>query len=226
MQKYVGSLSGTPSVSRPSTFEGSELLLSCLIRLSCILLVSRKKKVWEEDGIPKGLRDYQRWLYNARGSVVLETRTGEWAGGSELGEVKRREENQLFLSLRPIYVCRTSDSNVSQGLLNIKGSSLNNTVPFFLQFTAVRDHLTPYIFPKSDAFNGQHKQWGWRTLKLDLDQGVRASLASVRMWKGGLSKQFWAFRKRTEGKKKKEGVEWEEERWGTQLERKEREERK
>lgn len=107
MQKYVGSLSGTPSVSRPSTFEGSELLLSCLIRLSCILLVSRKKKVWEEDGIPKGLRDYQRWLYNARGSVVLETRTGEWAGGSELGEVKRREENQLFLSLRPIAILQT-----------------------------------------------------------------------------------------------------------------------
>lgn len=51
--------------------------------------------------------------------------------GNELGEVERREENQLFLSLRPIYICHTSDSNVSQGLLNIKGSSLNNTVPFF-----------------------------------------------------------------------------------------------
>lgn len=59
----------------------------------------------------------------------LELGKRQW--GKDLGEVEGREENQLLLSLRPINICHTSDSSVYQGLLNIKGSSLNNGVLFF-----------------------------------------------------------------------------------------------
>lgn len=111
--KYLGSLSGKPKISTDYAYRGSELLLSWLIHTSCTLFVSEKKKVLGDNAISKSLRDKLRGEFTKQmevsylGTRTLEQAVGEWAGGGTA-----REENQLLLSLRPINIYHTSDSNV------------------------------------------------------------------------------------------------------------------
>lgn len=102
---------------------------------SCVWVVYswflERKEYGKKMTFPKVWETVKGEFITCREVLYWRPELGNEQGGNELGDVDRREENQLFLSLRPIYICHTSDSNVSQELLSIKGSSLNNAVLFF-----------------------------------------------------------------------------------------------
>lgn len=71
-----------------------------------------RKKCWEKIVFLKVLDTIEVTLQKNMEVSCKKLELWNRQGGIELGEVEGREENQLLLSLRPINICHTLDSNV------------------------------------------------------------------------------------------------------------------